>query len=146
MKQKTIGTAEYVAFVTEMKSRILEARVSAARAVNRDLILLYWDMGKAIVEKQKQYGWGESVIDRLSRDLLAAFPGIAGFSPRNLRNMKQLYSTYGRSGFWQQAVAKMKTTGLFTLSAPIRQQGVAKLSAADDSDCPSILRYTRGNY
>ena len=109
MKQKTIGTAEYIAFVAEMKSRILAARVSAARAVNRDLILLYWDMGQAIVEKQQQCGWGESVIDRLSRDLLAAFPGVAGFSPRNPRNMKQLYSTYAAPGFWQQAVAKLPT-------------------------------------
>lgn len=140
MKKKTISTTDYIAFVTELKSRILAARVSAARAVNRDLILLYWDIGQAIVEKQKQFGWGESVIDRLSRDILAAFPGVAGFSPRNLRNMKQLYLTYAASGFWKQAVAKIKRAGQSKLSTPIWQQAVAKFAVTDDSNPTFILR------
>ena len=91
--------ADYVAWLTEVKSRIQSARISAARAVNRDLILLYWDIGRGIVEKQEQLGWGKSVVDRLSRDLRAAFPTVTGFSPRNLWDMKRLYATYSELRF-----------------------------------------------
>jgi len=69
IKSIPLRPADYAAFLTDHKARIQSARISAARAVNRDLILLYWDIGQAIVEKQQQLGWGESVIDRLSRDL-----------------------------------------------------------------------------
>src|SRR5229473_912817 len=110
MTTKPLSSPDYPAFVNELKARIQSARVSAARAVNRDLILLYWDIGRAIVEKQQQLGWGESVIDRLSQDLLRAFPGITGFSPRNLRNMKQFYLAYADPEFWQQVVAKLDKT------------------------------------
>ena len=116
-------TKEYQDFVADLKRRVVEARISAARAVNRNLTLLYWDIGKAIVRKQKQLGWGESVIDRLSKDLQEAFPGAAGFSPRNLRNMKQFYSAYSTPEIWQQTAAKLKKGG--TDETAIWQQAVA---------------------
>ncbi len=75
--------------------------------MNRDLILLYWDIGWAIVEKQETLGWGESVIDRLSHDLQKAFLGASGFSPRNLRSMKQLYTAYADPSIWLQLVARL---------------------------------------
>jgi len=68
---------EYRQFIEDLKARVTAARISAARAVNRDLILLYWDIGRAIVEKQQVLGWGESVVDRVSRDLKEAFPRIS---------------------------------------------------------------------
>ncbi|MBI4026090.1 MAG: DUF1016 domain-containing protein [Verrucomicrobia bacterium] len=80
---------------------------AAARAVNRELILFYWDIGRGIVGKQKALGWGESVIEQLANDLQAAFPGGMGFSARNLRNMKQFFAAYSMPEFWQQAVAKL---------------------------------------
>ena len=108
MKRTSIVGLDYAAFVTELKARIQSARLSAARAVNRDLILLYWDIGRAIVEKQETLGWGESVIDRLSHDLQETFPGASGFSPRNLRSMRQLYVAYADPSIWLQLVARFK--------------------------------------
>ncbi len=56
-------TPEYQQFIEDLKVRVTAARISASRAVNRDLILLYWDIGRGIVEKQQTLGWGESVVD-----------------------------------------------------------------------------------
>ena len=122
MKKSPALLNGYHEFLGQLKLRIQTARVSAARAVNRDLILLYWDIGQAIVDRQKQLGWGESVIDRLSKDLLHAFPGVTGFSPRNLRDMKRFFVEYSPPEFWRQAVAKLGKTS----PNDFWQQAVAK--------------------
>ena len=62
----------YIEFVADLKRRVVSARISAARAINRDLIGLYWDVGRMIVERQKKQGWGKSVVERLSMDLRIA--------------------------------------------------------------------------
>jgi len=98
------------------------------RAVNHELILLYWDMGRGIVEKQRTAGWGESVIDQISRDLQAAFPGTSGFSPRNLRSIRQFHPAYSDPAFWLQLAAKLparKNKGNIWL------QPAAKLKSSD---------------
>ena len=100
-------TPEYRRFIEDLKARVTAARISVARAVNRDLILLYWDIGRAIVEKQRTLGWGESVVEMVSADLQRAFPGTRGFSPRNLRDMKRFYLAYADRAIWPQAVAKL---------------------------------------
>jgi hypothetical protein len=64
----------------EIKQRIRSAQYKALRAVNRELIALYWDIGRMIVERQKLQGWGKSVVERLAADLQAEFPGVRGFS------------------------------------------------------------------
>ena len=123
---KTLSQPDYPAFLAALKERILHARISAARAINHELVLLYWDIGRSIVEKQQALGWGESVIDRLSSDLQGAFPCATGFSPRNLRDMKRLYLTYSDDSIWRQAVAKLpKET--YGDNAGIWPQAVAKL-------------------
>jgi hypothetical protein len=61
-----LTTPEYRQFIEDLKARVTAARISAARAVNRDLILLYWDIGRGIVEKQRMLGWGESVVEMVS--------------------------------------------------------------------------------
>jgi predicted nuclease of restriction endonuclease-like (RecB) superfamily len=132
---KALSPPDYAAFLASLKERILQARTSAARAVNRDLILLYWDIGRGIVEKQQALGWGESVIDRLASDLRAAFPESTGFSPRSLRDMKRFYLLYSDDAFWRQAVVKMTSSGL---GSPIWPQLVAKLEGLDSE--PEILR------
>lgn len=103
-----LPSPEYPAFLAELKDRILGARVTAARAINREMILLYWDLGRRIVETQQALGWGESVIDRLSSDLQDAFPHTSGFSPRSLRDMKRFYLAYSDETIWPQAVAKLE--------------------------------------
>lgn len=70
---------DYARFVEDLKRRIDGARLSAARAVNRELVALYWDIGQAIREQQARRGWGDAVADRLARDLKASFPGTTGF-------------------------------------------------------------------
>jgi predicted nuclease of restriction endonuclease-like (RecB) superfamily len=111
MKDGIIESSEYRQFILELKARVSSARISAARAVNRDVILLYWDIGRGIEEKQEQLGWGESVVQMVARDLLAAFPENRGFSARNLRSMKQFYVAYSDSAIWPQAVAKLENGG-----------------------------------
>jgi predicted nuclease of restriction endonuclease-like (RecB) superfamily len=81
----------YAEFLEDLKTRIRAARIKAALSANRELILLYWDIGKSIVERQRKEGWGRSVVERLARDLQAEFPGISGFSPQNMWYMRAFY-------------------------------------------------------
>jgi predicted nuclease of restriction endonuclease-like (RecB) superfamily len=123
---KSITLSDYPAFLAALKDRILHARTSAARAVNGELVLLYWDIGRSIVEKQQAAGWGESVIERLAADLRAEFPDMRGFSARNMRDMKRMWLAYSGPEFWRQSVAILvKCPG----EKPIRRQPVAKLEA-----------------
>lgn len=81
----------YLEFLTNIKERIRTAQVGAMLAANRELIALYWDIGKAIVERQKTEEWGRAVVERLAEDLQREFPGIAGFSPLNVWRMRAFY-------------------------------------------------------
>lgn len=92
----------YQALLGDLKERIRSAQVRAALQVNRELILLYWQIGRAIQERQEQYGWGAQVIRRLSSDLRQAFPEMKGFSPRNLQYMRTFAGTYPDPDFAQQ--------------------------------------------
>ena len=105
---KSAKTQEYATFLGELKQRIASARLSAARAVNRDLILLYWDIGRGIVEKQEALGWGESVVELLSRDLQKTFPALTGFSAANLWRMRQFYTACATPEFLAQAARELK--------------------------------------
>ena len=87
----TATRSAYARFLAELKTRIKSARLSAARAVNRELILLYWDIGRAIVEKQETEGWGQSVVEKLAVDLRTGFPDMCGFSASSLWRMRQLF-------------------------------------------------------
>ena len=107
----TPANPEYAEFLTDLKNRIAGARVSAARTVNREMILLYWDIGRGVVEKQEALGWGKSVVESLSRDLKAAFPGMTGFSPDNLWRMRQFYGEYSKVEFLSQAARELKRMG-----------------------------------
>lgn len=84
----------YAQLLNDLKRRIQTARTQAALAVNRELIALYRDMGRMIVERQQQHGWGDAIIDRLSRDLRRAFPDNTGFSRANLFRMRAFYLAY----------------------------------------------------
>lgn len=75
--------------------------------VNKELISLYWEIGKGIVEKQEQLGWGKAVVERLSRDLMEEFPGTAGFSPQNLWLMRQFFLEYRDNAILQQLVGEI---------------------------------------
>lgn len=91
---KITKTQKYEIFFKEIHDRIREAQHAALKSVNKQLISLYWDIGKDIVEKQKKEKWGNAVIEKLAQDLQNAFPGMKGFSARNLWRMRDLYVSY----------------------------------------------------
>ena len=84
----------YSGLLIEIKERIRTSQYAALKAVNKELIRLYWDIGKLIAERQKSEGWGKSVVLRLAEDLQQEFPGIIGFSVQNLWYMRQFYLEY----------------------------------------------------
>jgi predicted nuclease of restriction endonuclease-like (RecB) superfamily len=83
--------AAYPLLLKEIKDRIRLAQVKAALSVNRELIELYWGIGKSIVARQHNEGWGKSVVEMLSKDIRMEFSGITGFSPQNLWYMRAFY-------------------------------------------------------
>ena len=85
---------DYVELLNSVKKRIREAQYAALRAVNKELINLYWDIGRMIVARQEKEGWGKTIVERLARDLQAEFPGIAGYSRDNLWRMRKFYLTF----------------------------------------------------
>ncbi len=89
-----ISNQAFGSFVTEIKEKILSSQYEALKAVNKELINLYWDIGKMIVEKQEHFGWGKSVVKNLSGELQKEFVGIKGFSERNLWNIRNFYIAY----------------------------------------------------
>ena len=99
--------AGYASFLDGLKARIRAAQVKAALAVNAELVLLYWRVGRDILARQEQKGWGARVIDRLSTDLHAAFPEMKGFSPRNLKYMRAFAEAWPDEEIVQQAVARL---------------------------------------
>jgi predicted nuclease of restriction endonuclease-like (RecB) superfamily len=86
--------AGYTTLLANLKARVHAAQLRAAVSVNRELILLYWDIGKIIVESQKTKGYGKQVVERLADDLQKEFPGMAGLSSLNLWRMRAFYSAY----------------------------------------------------
>jgi len=86
--------ADYPVLLEEIKARIQSAQYEALRSVNKELVGLYWDIGRLIVERQQIEGWGKSVVSRLAEDLQEAFPGTGGFSASNLWRMKGFFETY----------------------------------------------------
>lgn len=81
----------YAQLLDDLKDRIRRTQVRAAVAANRELITLYWHIGRSIVTRQREQGWGNAVVARLSRDLQAEFPGVGGFSPTNIWRMRAFY-------------------------------------------------------
>ena len=85
---------KYKNFLADIKQRIKDAQYSAMKAVNKEHIHLYWGIGKSIVEKQNELGWGKSVVQELSKDLQSEFVGVQGYSVQNLWNMRKFYIEY----------------------------------------------------
>lgn len=101
---------EYISFVADVKERIRRSQYEALKAVNKELVQLYWDVGCMIVEKQQMLGWGKSVIEQLAKDLQEEYPAIQGFSVRNLWNMRLFYSEIQQYPNLQPLVAEISWT------------------------------------
>jgi predicted nuclease of restriction endonuclease-like (RecB) superfamily len=104
--------AGYSEVLERLKRRIRTARVTAVVAANSELMGLYWDIGRVILERQHRDGWGKSVVKRLAQDLQADFPGVGGFSPDNVWRMRAFYREYSaESGKLAQAVPVFERQG-----------------------------------
>ncbi|MGZ0715045.1 PDDEXK nuclease domain-containing protein [Pseudomonas palleroniana] len=103
----TTPPAGYSDWLTDLKGRIHAAQQRATLAVNRELVLLYWQIGHDILTRQAEQGWGSKVIDRLAQDLRTAFPRMKGFSPRNLKYMRAFAEAWPDSEFVQEVLAQL---------------------------------------
>ncbi len=111
MSDKPISLIErpegYADWLTELKQRIHNAQQRATLAVNRELVLLYWQIGRDILERQTAQGWGAKVIEQLAHDLRNAFPTMKGFSPRNLKYMRAFAQAWPDAELVQQVAAQL---------------------------------------
>lgn len=105
--------AGYAKLLEDLKARIHSAQVRASLSVNRELIALYWDIGRAIVQSQQQKGYGERVVEQLAADLFREFPDMKGLSQRNVWFMRSLYLAYSEEGkILKQLVSQSSTLKL----------------------------------
>lgn len=112
----------YAATLREIKSRIRTERLRVVMAANAAMVLLYWDIGKAILERQKNEGWGAKVIDRLSADLSKAFPDMKGLSPRNLLFMRSFAEAYPDQQIVKQVVSQLPWGHIIRLLQRVKDQ------------------------
>ena len=85
---------DYARLLADVKERVRATQYAALKAVNKELVGLYWDIGRMIAERQKVEGWGKSVVEQLAKDLREEFPGVRGYSAQNLWYMRQFFLEY----------------------------------------------------
>jgi len=98
---------EYILFLNDLKTRIKNERIKTLLSANYALVMLYWDIGNAILKKQHEEGWGTGVIDRMAYDLKEEFPDMRGFSARNLKYMRKFAECWKDVQFVQRTVAQI---------------------------------------
>ncbi len=97
----------YLKFIEEVKSEIQKQRISVVLNANSSMICLYWNIGRAILKKQEEEGWGTKIIDRMAKDLKDAFPEMSGFSPRNIKYMRKFADSWPDFEIVQRVVAQI---------------------------------------
>ena len=105
----------YPAFIQAIKEKIASERIKSVLSANADMVLMYWDIGRSILERQKNEGWGAKIIDRMSYDLKQAFPEMQGFSPRNLKYMRKFAESWSDPELVQRTVAQIPWRSNITL-------------------------------
>jgi predicted nuclease of restriction endonuclease-like (RecB) superfamily len=101
---------EYAILLNEIKERIRTSQYSAFKAVNKEMIGAYWDIGRMILARQEKFGWGKSIVENLSKDLQNDFPGVIGYSAQNLWYMRQFYLEYSKNKKLQPLVGEISWT------------------------------------
>ncbi len=114
----------YKDFLVDIKTRMHKAQVRAALAVNTELVRFYWELGADLTEKQKAYQWGSKFLTQLSHDMRTAFPGMQGFSKRNLEYMRRFYLLYPKLDFAKQAVSQLPWGHIVRLMQMLENEGV----------------------
>lgn len=97
----------YLKFIEEVKSEIQKQRISVVLNANSSMICLYWNIGRSILKKQEEEGWGAKIIDRMAKDLKDAFPEMSGFSPRNIKYMRKFAESWPDFEIVQRVVAQI---------------------------------------
>lgn len=105
----SLDLVQYADLLGQIKQRIRQGQARAVLSANAEMIAMYWDVGKMIIDRQNLEGWGAAVIPRLSRDLRNELPEVKGFSERNIGYMIRLAREYGATPILQQPVAKINT-------------------------------------
>jgi predicted nuclease of restriction endonuclease-like (RecB) superfamily len=116
--------ADYARVLADLRDRIAHERLRVILSANSSMVMLYWDIGRLILERQAHAGWGAKVIDRLARDLSQAFPDMRGLSPRNLKYMKMLSAAWPRPPIGQQLVAQLPWGQIVCLLQRVKDQGI----------------------
>jgi hypothetical protein len=99
--------SDYAEVLGKIKARIQQERLRAVMAANSAMVLLYWDIGRMILERQRDSGWGAKIIDRLAGDLRDAYPDMKGFSPRNLKYMRAFSAAWPDRAIVQGPLAQI---------------------------------------
>lgn len=110
MPKKPQTVSDYAQLLNDIKTRIRGAQYEALKAVNKELIALYWDIGRMITEKQQGDTWGKAIVEKLANDLQLEFPGIKGFSTRNIWYIRNFYLSYAGNQKLQPLVAEIGWT------------------------------------
>lgn len=97
----------YLKFIEEVKSEIQKQRISVVLNANSSMICLYWNIGRSILKKQEEEGWGAKIIDRMAKDLKEALPEMSGFSPRNIKYMRKFAESWPDFEIVQRVVAQI---------------------------------------
>ena len=113
--------SDYTVFITDLKNTIATQRVQTILKANAEMVLLYWDIGFAILQKQSKEKWGAKVIDRMSYDLKSAFPEMSGFSPRNLKYMRKFAEAWPEKQIVQRTVAQIPWRSNITLLDKLKE-------------------------
>lgn len=111
-RKTEVSTTHYKKFIASLKDKIRSAQIKGSIAVNKELIKLYWDLGKDIVEKQEQEGWGSKVLEKVAKDLQNEFPGVEGFSRSNIFYIRSFYVAYAKV---QQLVGQFEDLPIFSI-------------------------------
>ncbi len=153
MKDKPVSLTQapegYGDWLIELKNRIHRAQQHATLAVNRELIMLYWQIGNDILARQNVQGWGAKVIERLAHDLRHAFPTLKGFSRTNLLYMRSFAEAWPDEQIVQQAVGQLPWGHNLALGDKTQPMGIAEyklreaLPEALETNLPSIEQIER---
>jgi predicted nuclease of restriction endonuclease-like (RecB) superfamily len=98
---------DYALFLQDIKTRIRNERLKSVLSANAAMVMLYWEIGKAILSKQKAEGWGAKIIDRMAHDLIEEFPDMRGFSARNLKDMRKFAECWPDKEIVQRTAAQI---------------------------------------
>lgn len=119
--------SKYSEIIEQLKQKIRQARFKAVVAINSQMLAIYWEIGDTITKQEHEEGWGKKIVETLAKDLKAEFPEMKGFSPRNLRYMRDFALAYPDFPILQELPAKLTDTSQIKEST-ILQAPLAKLT------------------